>query len=272
MANWPSFDPNDLADATSDELENRATGFTYEPGSTFKSITVAGALQDGTVSPTTTFDLPPQIQVADRTIGESHPRGPMTLTTPDILAQSSNVGAIKIGLEMGKVRFDYWLRQFGFGKRTGVDLPGEEQGIVMPVSKYSGSSMGNLPIGQGQSVTPMQMAQAYAAIANGGMLRSPRVVRLAVGRRQRARLPERGRVLPEEERDPLEAGHRPATIYNMDMGYTVPMCVGLAMALAGSFRDYGVIGRGQLAKAAAWQLLFAARGASAPSSISARVK
>ena len=110
------------------------------------------------------------------------PRGPETLTTAQILAQSSNVGAIKIGLEMGKQRFDYWVRKFGFGKPTGVDLPGEERGLVLPVDKYSGSSMGNLPIGQGLSVTPMQMAQAYAAIANGGILRSPRVVRRVDGK------------------------------------------------------------------------------------------
>jgi cell division protein FtsI (penicillin-binding protein 3) len=168
LANWPRVDANDPGSAPPYALQNRAVGYTYEPGSTFKSITVAGALQDGTVSPTTNFDLPPQIQVADRTIGESHPRGPETLTTAEILAQSSNVGAIKIGLEMGKVRFDYWVRRFGFDKPTGVDLPGEQRGIVLPVSKYSGSSMGNLPLGQGEAVTPMQMAQAYAEIANGG--------------------------------------------------------------------------------------------------------
>jgi cell division protein FtsI (penicillin-binding protein 3) len=182
LANWPRVDANAPSSAPPYALQNRAVGYTYEPGSTFKSITVAGALQDGTVSPTTNFDLPPQIQVADRTIGESHVRGPVTLTTAEILAQSSNVGAIKIGLEMGKVRFDYWVRRFGFDKPTGVDLPGEQRGIVLPVSKYSGSSMGNLPIGQGEAVTPMQMAQAYAAIANGGMLRAPRVVRRVGGK------------------------------------------------------------------------------------------
>jgi cell division protein FtsI (penicillin-binding protein 3) len=182
LANWPRVDANDPGAAPPYALQNRAVGYTFEPGSTFKSVTVAGALQDGTVSPTTTFDLPPQIQVADRTIGESHTRGPVTLTTAEILAQSSNVGAIKIGLEMGKQRFDYWVRRFGFGKQTGVDLPGEERGIVLPLDKYSGSSMGNLPIGQGEAVTPMQMAQAYAAIANGGILRAPHVVRRVDGK------------------------------------------------------------------------------------------
>jgi cell division protein FtsI/penicillin-binding protein 2 len=182
LANWPRVDANEPGAAPDYAKQNRAVGSTYEPGSTFKSVTVAGALQDGTVTPDTPFDLPPQIQVADRTIGESHPRGPVTLTTAQILAQSSNVGAIKIGLEMGGRSFDSWVRRFGFGKPTGVDLPGEERGIVPTYKQYSGSSMGNLPIGQGLAVTPMQMAQAYAAIANGGILRAPRVVRRVDGK------------------------------------------------------------------------------------------
>jgi cell division protein FtsI (penicillin-binding protein 3) len=182
LANWPRVDANAPTAAPAYASQDRAVGATYEPGSTFKSITVAGALQDGTVTPDTPFDLPPQIQVADRTIGESHVRGPVTLTTAQILAQSSNVGAIKIGLEMGRERFDYWVRRFGFGRPTSVDLPGEERGIVPALRQYSGSSMGNLPIGQGLAVTTMQMAQAYAAIANGGILRSPRVVRRIDGK------------------------------------------------------------------------------------------
>jgi cell division protein FtsI/penicillin-binding protein 2 len=182
LANWPRVDANQPWAAPPYASQDRSVGYTYEPGSTFKSITVAGALQDGTVTPDTEFDLPLQIQVADRTIGESHPRGPVTLSTAQILAESSNVGAIKIGLEMGRQRFDAWVRRFGFAKPTGVDLPGEERGIVPTLSQYSGSSMGNLPIGQGEAVTPMQMAQAYAAIANGGILRAPRVVRRVDGK------------------------------------------------------------------------------------------
>jgi cell division protein FtsI/penicillin-binding protein 2 len=182
LANWPRVDANKPWTAPSYAVQDRAVGFTYEPGSTFKAFTVAGALQDGKVTPDTPFDLAPQIQVADRTIGESHPRGPERLTTAQILAQSSNVGAITIGQRLGATRFDYWVRKFGFGKKTGVDLPGEERGLVLPVSKYSGSSMGNLPIGQGESVTPMQMAAAYSAIANGGVLRAPRLVRRVDGK------------------------------------------------------------------------------------------
>ena len=183
MANWPRIDANDPGAAPAYAAQNRAVGATYEPGSTFKAVTVAGALEENVVKPDSKFVLPPQIQVADRTIGESHARGTEELSTAQILAQSSNVGAITIGLREGKQRFDKWVRRFGFGKPTGVDLPGEERGIVLPVDKYSGSSMGNLPIGQGIAVTPMQMAQAYAAIANGGILRAPQVVRRIGGKR-----------------------------------------------------------------------------------------
>lgn len=196
MANWPRVNANDPGAAPADALQNRAVGLTYEPGSTFKAFTVAGALEDGKVAPDTSFNLPPQIVVADRTIGESHPRGPVTLTTAGILAQSSNVGAIMIGQRLGKVGFDRWVRRFGFSTPTGVDLPGEEQGIVPKVEDYSGSSMGNLPIGQGLAVTPMQMLTAYAAIANGGILRAPRVVRRVDG--EPAPRPRGRRILSRE--------------------------------------------------------------------------
>ena len=171
MANWPGFDPSDLQDATPDELENRATGFTYEPGSTFKAFTVASALSDHVVTPHSSFYLPPEIRVYDRTIGESHPRGPVTLTTAQILAQSSNVGAVTIGEREGASRFSQWINRFGFGQPTDLGFPGEERGIVPELKDYSGSTMGNLPIGQGLAVTPIQIATAYAAIADGGILR-----------------------------------------------------------------------------------------------------
>jgi cell division protein FtsI (penicillin-binding protein 3) len=176
LANWPAADPADVGGASEAELANHATGFTYEPGSTFKAFTVAAALEEDEVEPGTVFGLPPSIQVADRVIEESHPRGTVSLSVADILAQSSNVGAVKVGLALGAERFDAWVRRFGFGEPTGIDFPGEEQGIVPRVQDYSGSTMGNLPIGQGLSVTPIQMAAAYSAIANGGILRPPRLV------------------------------------------------------------------------------------------------
>jgi len=182
MANWPQVDANDPGASPTSAQRNLATNFTYEPGSTFKAFTVAGALQDGTVEPDEQFNLAPKIQVADRVIGEAEDRGPITLTTKQILAQSSNVGAVTIGLKMGAKRFDAWTRRFGFGRPTGVDLPGEERGLSLPVAKYSGSTMGNLPIGQGQLVTQMQISTAYAALANGGVLRPARVIKAVDGR------------------------------------------------------------------------------------------
>lgn len=176
MANWPPVDPSDLENANPDDLINRATGFTYEPGSTFKAFTVSAALEEGLVSPETTFTLPPQLHVADRIIEDAEPRGTVTLSVAEILSHSSNVGAATIGLQVGAEKFSRWINRFGFGRPTGVQFPAEEQGLVPPLDEYSGSTMGNLPIGQGLGVTPMQMIAGYAAIANGGMLRPPQLV------------------------------------------------------------------------------------------------
>jgi cell division protein FtsI (penicillin-binding protein 3) len=176
MADWPSFDPSDPSSASPEALRSMATGFTYEPGSTFKAFTVAGALSERLVTPDTLFYLPVEIQVADRKISDAEERGPESRTVAQILAQSSNVGAVRIGLELGAERFYHWVRRFGFGDPTGIDFPGEEQGIVPTLSEFSGSTIGNLPIGQGLSVTPIQMAAAYSAIANGGILRPPRLI------------------------------------------------------------------------------------------------
>lgn len=167
MANWPRVDPNHFGNSKS-QL-NRATGFTYEPGSTFKAFTVAGALEDHAVTPQTSFTLPPQIQVADRVIGESHARGWLTLNIGQILAQSSNVGTIKIAQSLGERGLDKWIHRFGFGKPTGVGGPTEEIGIVPRRQKWSGSSIANLPIGQGLSITVAQLVSAYSAIANNGV-------------------------------------------------------------------------------------------------------
>lgn len=182
MASWPQVNPNDPEEVSQAALENRAVSFDYEPGSTFKSVVVSGALQDRLITPDTGFEIPDQIQVADRTIHDDTEHPGESLTTAQILAQSSNVGAIKIGFLEGPTRFNGWVHRFGFGARTGVDLPGEESGATLPLDRYSGSSMGNLPIGQGELVTPIQMAAAYSVIANGGILRAPHIVRSIDGR------------------------------------------------------------------------------------------
>jgi cell division protein FtsI/penicillin-binding protein 2 len=176
MANWPRVDANRAGDAPAFARQNRAVAASYEPGSTFKAFTVSGAMEQHQIRPETQFDLPPKIQVADRLIGEAHDRGAETLSVSQILAQSSNVGAVRIGLGLGAPLFDRWVRRFGFGSGTGIDLPGEQAGIVPRLRNYSGSSMGNLPIGQGLAVTPVQMAAAYSAIADHGVQHVPYVV------------------------------------------------------------------------------------------------
>lgn len=177
MANWPPVDPSNLEEASNEDLLNKATGFTYEPGSTFKAFTVAAALEEKTVTPTSEFTLPPVLQVADRTIEDSHPRGTETMSVATILAHSSNVGAATIGLGVGAEKFDRWIHRFGFGRPTGIQYPAEEQGLLLDLDEYSGSTLGNEAMGQGLSVTPIQMVAGYTAIANGGILRAPRLIK-----------------------------------------------------------------------------------------------
>jgi cell division protein FtsI/penicillin-binding protein 2 len=195
LANWPSVDANDPSSAPPDALEDRAISDNYEPGSTFKAVTVAGALEDGKVTPDTNFNIPPVLQFSDREIKDAESHGYVPMTTKQILQKSSNIGAVLIGQRVGTKPFDAWIHRFGFGAKTGVDLPGEQQGIVLPLAKYSGSTMGNLPIGQGIAVTPMQMATAYSAIANGGILRAPHIVE-AVGGSKKP-LPAGKRIISE---------------------------------------------------------------------------
>lgn len=182
MANYPGLDLDNLEEADEEDLRNVATSYTYEPGSTFKAITVASALEQGTVAPESAFTLAPTYTLYDRTVEEAHPRGTVTLSVGDILAQSSNVGAITIGMGVGGRDFSRWIERFGFGNQTGIEFPAEEQGIVPPYEDWSGTTMINLPIGQGLSVTPLQMATAYAALASDGKLRKPRLVQSVAGR------------------------------------------------------------------------------------------
>lgn len=177
MANWPPVDPADLEHVSNGDLTNKATSLNYEPGSTFKAFTVSAALEEGLVTPTTEFTLPPEIEVGERIIKDAEERGTENMTVGQILARSSNIGAVTIGLEIGATKFSKWIERFGFGKKTGVQFPGEEHGIVPKLSEYSGATMGNLPMGQGAAVTPMQMVQGYTAIAHDGIERPPQLVK-----------------------------------------------------------------------------------------------
>jgi cell division protein FtsI (penicillin-binding protein 3) len=176
MAVLPRFDANRFAETAAARTRNRSVTDTYEPGSTFKIVTVAGALSERLVSPRTIFTVPYSVRVADRVIRESHWRPTQRMMVAEILSRSSNVGTIKIAQKLEERGLARWMQRFGFGRPTGIDFPGETRGIVPPVSAWSGSTIGNVPIGQGIAVTPIQMAAAYAALANRGVWTRPHLV------------------------------------------------------------------------------------------------
>ena len=176
MATAPRFNANRFATTRADRRRNRAVTDAYEPGSTFKLVTVAAALQDHVVTPKSSFVLAPTIKVADRTIHEAHTRGTERLTVKQIVEQSSNIGAITLAERLGAGQLASWVDKFGFGSKTGIDFPGESPGFALPLDQWSGSTIGTVPIGHGIAVTPIQMARAYAAIANGGVLVRPHLI------------------------------------------------------------------------------------------------
>jgi cell division protein FtsI (penicillin-binding protein 3) len=176
MAVQPGYDANRFAKVPARLQANHAVLDVYEPGSTFKLVTVAGVLSERLVSPSTAFTLPYAIRVADRIVHDAEKRGTERLTVAQILSHSSNVGAITLAEKLGKERLAAWITKFGFGRPTGIDFPGESQGIVLPVDRWSGSTIGNVPIGQGIGVTAIQMASVYGAMANRGVWVQPHLV------------------------------------------------------------------------------------------------
>jgi cell division protein FtsI/penicillin-binding protein 2 len=173
MAAAPSYDAN--LSSTRGLQVNRAVSDVFEPGSVFKVVTIAGALSEHLVTPQTRFTLPYSIRVADRIIHDAELRGTETMTVAQILQRSSNVGTVTIARRLlGETRLKRWIAQFGFGRKTGIDFPGESPGLLP--SYWSGSTIGNVPIGQGVSVTAIQLASVYGAIANHGVWVQPHLV------------------------------------------------------------------------------------------------
>src|SRR5213078_1556066 len=183
LANVPAFDPNQpgrLGDrGWRDRVRNRAITDPYEPGSTFKAVLAAAAIEEHLVTPGELFFCEHgRFQAGGRTIHDAHPYG--WLSFAEVIQFSSNIGATKVGERLGRDRYHRYLRAFGFGNRTGIELPGETPGIMRPVESWSRIDLATLSFGQGVSVTPLQMATAFAAIANGGTLLRPYVVRRIV--------------------------------------------------------------------------------------------
>src|SRR5882672_7508877 len=176
LANTPSFDPNQPTSVSAESRSNGALQSIYEPGSTFKIVAYSAAIEKGLVKPEDKIDCQMgQITVAGRLIHDHHPFG--VLTVADALAQSSNVGAIKLGLLVGNESMYEFMRRLGFGSRTGIDLAGESPGILRPLNRWQPSSIGSLAMGQEVGVTPLQMAAAYSVLANDGQWVKPHLVR-----------------------------------------------------------------------------------------------
>jgi cell division protein FtsI/penicillin-binding protein 2 len=174
LANAPSFDPNNAGGTTLEQRRNDALQNIYEPGSTFKVVAFTGALEEKLITPETRIECPGSISLPGRVVHD-HAHGSLTAT--EALAKSSNVAAIKLGQKLGNDRLYEYIRRLGFGAKTGVELPGETAGLVRPVSKWQPGSIGSIPIGHEVGVTPLQMAAAYAAVANDGVRVAPHLVR-----------------------------------------------------------------------------------------------
>src|ERR687893_139317 len=201
MANDVTFDPNNLASATPELLANPAVSAPFEPGSVNKVVTAAAAIESGVVQPGTPLRVPGHIRVADRTVSDAWSHGILNLTFTGVLARSSNVGTLLTARRVGEDRFVDMLQRMGLGQRTELGLPGESAGRVPARDQWSGSTFANLPIGQGLSMTVLQMAGMYQAIANDGVRIPPRIVRAEIapdGTRTATPRPEGVRVVSPE--------------------------------------------------------------------------
>jgi cell division protein FtsI/penicillin-binding protein 2 len=174
LANYPTFDPNKVSGSTEIQRHNRAIETAFEPGSIFKLVTYSAAVEEHLIKPNTLIDCGGgQIRIADRIIHD-HPYG--LLTAAQALAKSSNIAAIKLGIRLGNARLASYIERFGFGRRTGIELPGESRGLLQPSSEWGPTTIGSIPMGHEIGVTAVQVAAAYGCVANGGEWVKPHLV------------------------------------------------------------------------------------------------
>lgn len=243
LANAPSFDPNDAGGTTPEQRRNDALQNIYEPGSTFKVVAFTGALEEKLITPETRIECPGSISLPGRVVHD-HAHGSLTAT--EALAKSSNVAAIKLGQKLGNERLYEYIRRLGFGTKTGVELPGETAGLVRPVSKWQPGSIGSIPIGHEVGVTPLQMAAAYAAVANDGVRVAPhlvREVRDAEGKTVARTEPESHRVVSAETAQKLRRMMEEVTLIGTAKkaqleGYTAAGKTGTAQKIDPRTRAY----------------------------------
>ena len=199
MANEPTFNPNAFADAEPDQRRNRAVQDIYEPGSTFKVVTASAALEEHLFGVDQMIDASGgRIKIGSRVIPDTHDYGVLSFT--DVIVKSSNVGAIRVGLRLGPERLGLYARRFGFGRVLSPDFPGETAGILWDPAKLDASALASMSMGYQVGVTPLQMVTAVSAVANGGQLVEPRVVRALVrdGKRLEVKPTILGRTISKE--------------------------------------------------------------------------
>ncbi|HET7701346.1 MAG TPA: penicillin-binding protein 2 [Candidatus Limnocylindria bacterium] len=176
LASWPSYDPAAVAKADPQALLDRAVSWTFEPGSTMKAITIAAAIDRQLVTPSTTYEDKGYAIIGGRRLNNALGKAHGTTTVTQVLERSANAGAVFVGEKLGAEQLRAYLEAFGFGKATGVDLAGEARGDLRPLAEWYPVDLGTVSFGQGMAATPLQLAAAYAAIANGGTLYRPYVV------------------------------------------------------------------------------------------------
>ncbi|MGY1855839.1 peptidoglycan D,D-transpeptidase FtsI family protein [Modestobacter sp. SYSU DS0290] len=206
MAGCPGYDPGSYSSTDPDLLGNPVVSEVYEPGSVMKAVTLAAAIEEGKARADTVLTVDGHIQAGDVVVTDAHDHEPIDFTVTGILAKSSNVGSIMLAREVGDSTFERYLRAFGLGSTTGIELPGESAGILQSSADWTASRAANVPIGQGISVTTLQMASVYQTLANGGVRIPPRVVDSVTapdGTVTEAARPEPTRVVSEDTADQL---------------------------------------------------------------------
>ncbi|SEM04088.1 peptidoglycan synthetase FtsI [Blastococcus sp. DSM 46786] len=181
MGSCPGYDPGSYSTTDPDLLGNPVVSDVFEPGSIMKAVTLAAAVEEGHATPDRVMTVDGHIEAGDRVVTDAHDHDPIDWTVTGILAKSSNVGTIMLAREVGDEKLEEYLRAFGVGEKSGIELPGESRGILQDSAEWSGVRAANVAIGQGVSVTTLQMASIYQAIANGGVRVEPRVVQSVTG-------------------------------------------------------------------------------------------
>ncbi|MER7456572.1 penicillin-binding protein 2 [Micromonospora sp. NPDC126480] len=238
QASYPTYNAADPLDSQPTEREDVATGFVVDPGSVHKAITFGAALQEGVITPDTTLPIANGIKMGDTWFADTHPAGGKRMSLPGMMAYSSNVGTITIADQLGQERLIDYQKRFGLGEPTGVGMPGEASGRLLPADEWSGSSYGSVPIGHSVDATPLQMAAAYATVANDGTYVQPRLVKEIIGPDGKRTKPD-----PPQTRKVLSPDIAAELRTILEAVTTVDGATGLAAAVPG-YRVAGKTGTG----------------------------